>query len=760
MPERQTLLGFFKALLSEQIISRAVECSVGAVLAGPVGAVAVPVLSKAIEYYGVPMAENLLEWVRQMPPADACTVLADVANLPAQEALNLAGVAVSQAMPDASEINQAQLISYLAGVSASLRQSLPRGDNGLSTCPAALLPRTQEQALRMLPVHLPPFLAPCDLPGTDYRLVRLLGTGGFGAVYEARLRSEPLIPRVLKFCLDPERVDVLRHERRSFERILESTCQGEWPRGIVRLLGDNLSYERPFLVFEYVPDGDLSVYVENHRLLTGRSLNPDEVLFLIERIARAVTELHSVGLTHCDLKPANILFSRGEPYVADLGLGAVAPQWTGNLSRQKTRTATALDLRGAGTYLYSAPEQWRGAAPKPPQDIYSLGVIWYQLLIEDFTRAPGTSWRKQLASRGVPEKHLALLEMCLEEEPSERPANGQELVDRLKGETTSRIPVLAPKAKSLPNQHKHIKETSQEVAQQLRNTLLNDLSNTPLREQYLNQRSSELAQVDQVSAFHWKFWMLLAGALAVALFLVINLSRLAVVPFSEMGPALLAMLIFGPLISGTLVTMAAKRIDSMVLSGNMPQAFVPHRFWVEWGVAVFMCACSIFLFGTMFCFILNMLGFNEFFAFRLVMSVAILLSLNWLILFYWPTLRFTRWVGLPLSETASQLFVIVGLVSTFTPILFLGFGFFLSLFSRSIFFDWVLDSYEGLTRFGLSGFEMWIVFHSLLFFAGLMLGFWVLFRISNAASLREKYGPLPPAILDEDTCQRFLDANR
>jgi serine/threonine protein kinase len=99
------------------------------------------------------------------------------------------------------------------------------------------------------------------------------------------------------------------------------------------------------------------------------------------------------------LKPSNVLFAGKSLRIADLGLGAVMPQ--GNVAtRLRSIANTTQEARGAGTALYMAPEQKRGESQHTTQDVYSLGVIWYQLLVNDFNCSPGPTWRKSLEERG------------------------------------------------------------------------------------------------------------------------------------------------------------------------------------------------------------------------------------------------------------------------------------------------------------------------------------------------------------------------
>jgi hypothetical protein len=105
-------------------------------------------------------------------------------------------------------------------------------------------------------------------------------------------------------------------------------------------------------------------------------------------------------------------------------------------------------FRGAGTPLYMAPEQRRGAAPDPRHDLYSLGVMWFQLLVDDVTRELHPGWAKELTVRfRVPRAHIDLIERCvgwLEE----RPGDAGELLGLLRAAEGGVVSAAAPAASS------------------------------------------------------------------------------------------------------------------------------------------------------------------------------------------------------------------------------------------------------------------------------------------------------------------------
>ena len=153
---------------------------------------------------------------------------------------------------------------------------------------------------------------------------------------------------------------------------------------------------------------------------------------------------HERGIIHRDLKPANILIERTADSglrlkVADFGIGGIAAGRA--LAQASGRQHTSHQdmtqaLRGAYSPLYASPQQVRADPnyrPSQRDDVYALGVIWYQMLTGDLTTgAPsGRSWEEDLVSAGVPREHVALMTACFETNPNARPADAGDLAKRL-----------------------------------------------------------------------------------------------------------------------------------------------------------------------------------------------------------------------------------------------------------------------------------------------------------------------------------------
>jgi serine/threonine protein kinase len=229
-----------------------------------------------------------------------------------------------------------------------------------------------------------------------YRLLRRLGDGGMGTVYLARRADEhyeqDVAVKVIRSGLaSPEALHRFFAERQILARL-------EHP-GIARLYdGGSTEDGRPYLVMELVEGLPVDEYCDLHQLTIDRRLD------LFRRICAAVEHAHQNLLVHRDLKPANILVTTaGEPKLLDFGIA----------KRLEPGTATRPDATQTGLRLmtpnYASPEQVRGDAVATPSDVYSLGVLLYELF------AGRSPYR---LTRGLPHE----IEQAICEQEPERPS--------------------------------------------------------------------------------------------------------------------------------------------------------------------------------------------------------------------------------------------------------------------------------------------------------------------------------------------------
>jgi eukaryotic-like serine/threonine-protein kinase len=194
-----------------------------------------------------------------------------------------------------------------------------------------------------------------------YRIVRLLGEGGMGSVYEAE-QSEPRRTVALKIVkvgfATPERLKRFRQEG----QILAGLAHPN----IARLLDAGYTESGdPFLVMEYVEGLPVDQWCEQHHLdLPAR-------LRLFQKLCEAVQFAHQNLVVHRDLKPGNVLVTaEGEPKLLDFGIAKLADP----------NVDAGLTVERALTLDYASPEQVRGEPITTASDIYSLGIVLHELI--------------------------------------------------------------------------------------------------------------------------------------------------------------------------------------------------------------------------------------------------------------------------------------------------------------------------------------------------------------------------------------------
>ena len=199
----------------------------------------------------------------------------------------------------------------------------------------------------------------------DYKIVALLAEGGMGEVYlaeDAALGRKVAI-KLIKQGLGTQAV--IGHFRRE-ERILAGLNHPH----IARLYDASVSSEGlPYFVMEYVEGERLDEYCDR------RALTIKDRLQLFGKICSAVAYAHQRLVIHRDIKPANIrVTADGEPKLLDFGIARLLDPETTQTSDQ------TITLQGVMTPEYASPEQIRGESMTTASDIYSLGIVLYELL--------------------------------------------------------------------------------------------------------------------------------------------------------------------------------------------------------------------------------------------------------------------------------------------------------------------------------------------------------------------------------------------
>jgi len=200
-----------------------------------------------------------------------------------------------------------------------------------------------------------------------YRLVRLLGRGGMGAVWLAR-QSDGRMHRDVALKL-PLPDLATGGWRRRFERERDIQAALDHP-GIAKIFDAGVTPEgQPFLAMQYVQGRTLTQYCQEHRLdLVAR-------LRLFVELLGAVQHAHAALVVHRDLKPGNILVDdAGRVVLLDFGIAKVLQAADGGSNGQTELAGRALTLD------YASPEQITGQGLGTGSDIYSLGVVLYELL--------------------------------------------------------------------------------------------------------------------------------------------------------------------------------------------------------------------------------------------------------------------------------------------------------------------------------------------------------------------------------------------
>ena len=254
-----------------------------------------------------------------------------------------------------------------------------------------------------------------------FRLVRKLSVSDHSAVYLARKESAD-VDVVLKVLRQiPDLSDGLG----AFDRFLQEYVMiaGVDHPNIVRIHDLGVADDYAHIAMEFLPGGDLKARI-------GGGMRENEAVSCTRQIASALATLHSLGILHRDLKPGNIMLrADGTPVLIDFGLA------------KQMRVEQEITGQGAifGTPYYMSPEQGHGQEVDERSDIYSLGIIFFEMLAgqKPFSGSDAMGIIYKHTKEPVPKlpsrvsHHQALISRMLAKRPEHRLQNAKEVLEWL-----------------------------------------------------------------------------------------------------------------------------------------------------------------------------------------------------------------------------------------------------------------------------------------------------------------------------------------
>jgi tRNA A-37 threonylcarbamoyl transferase component Bud32/tetratricopeptide (TPR) repeat protein len=260
-----------------------------------------------------------------------------------------------------------------------------------------------------------------------YAEPRLIGHGGMGEIYLAEDRE---LGRKVAVKVLAERFARDEGLRSRFTREALAAARLSTEQHVVTIYDVGESAGRPFIVMEYLGGGTLGVRARDS------IVHPDQALHWLDQVGQALDAAHAQGIVHRDVKPANLLFDdRGQIRVVDFGVARVVDETTGQL----TAAGTVL-----GTAGYISPEQASGQAASAASDLYSLGIVAYELLTGGRPFERGSATAEALAhlhepvppaserSVGLPRSVDAVFQRALAKDPGRRYGSAAAFVSALR----------------------------------------------------------------------------------------------------------------------------------------------------------------------------------------------------------------------------------------------------------------------------------------------------------------------------------------
>lgn len=217
-----------------------------------------------------------------------------------------------------------------------------------------------------------------DNKGNAYILDEIIGQGGFGYVFKAHREADGIIFAVkttFPAFASPDSELSFKNEMRTAMKVGGSNViRYEYVHD-----GDDFPELPPYIIMEYANGGTLASVIEKKQQ-TGSFYTNDELIGLFRQLATGMSQVNAC-LVHRDVKPDNILLCDDTFKISDFGLSKIAAEGTRTLS-----------FKGAGTPLYMAPEAWDLSKNTIQMDIYSMGIVFYEVATfrRPYAQSPST----------------------------------------------------------------------------------------------------------------------------------------------------------------------------------------------------------------------------------------------------------------------------------------------------------------------------------------------------------------------------------
>ncbi len=270
----------------------------------------------------------------------------------------------------------------------------------------------------------PAQLSPGTVLSSRYEIIRLLGQGGMGAVYQARDREleRQVALKVIRadMVASPEILKRFKQELILARQITH--------KNVIRIFDLGEADGIKFITMEYIEGEDLQSILRRKK-----KLEPAEAANIIAQVSRALEAAHAEGVIHRDLKPQNIMLDKsGRAYVMDFGIA-------------RSEMASGVTQAGVliGTPDYMSPEQAKGLPLDARSDLFTVGIIFYEILsgripFESDTTM-GKLWKRTSEparplgelDQTIPQALCDIVRKCLEIDPQKRFASAMELLQQI-----------------------------------------------------------------------------------------------------------------------------------------------------------------------------------------------------------------------------------------------------------------------------------------------------------------------------------------